>query len=127
MTDSAILTKLHGMNVTIPCDDSNWCEYQTYNEGFKLGVLAFPFSLKLHNDYFKELNSYEEFISIMKLVIEFRCDVVKRGWAIKYGFEFQGKTYPELESLSERELLNWADPRIHARWSLEDAKKEWFL
>ena len=115
-----------GINTTIPCDDSNWCEYQTYNEGFKLGVLQFPFSLKLHNNYFKELNNYEEFLKILKLVIDYRNDVIKRGWAIKYGFEFQGKEYPELEALSEKELINWVDPRPHARWSLNDARKEWF-
>ena len=114
------------VSLGVPCDDSNWCEYQTYNEGFKLGVLQFPFSLKLHNNYFKELNNYEEFLKILKLVIDYRNDVIKRGWAIKYGFEFQGKEYPELEALSEKELINWVDPRPHARWSLNDARKEWF-
>ncbi len=116
-------------NVTtsIPCDDSNWCEYQTYNEGFKLGVLKFPFSLKLHNAYFKTLNSYEEFIDILKIVIDFRNDVIKRGWAIKYGLPFQGKEYPELESLSQEELLVWKDPRPHARYSLDDVQEKELL
>ena len=124
--DLLIMMKTLGINTTIPCDDANWCEYQTYNEGFKLGVLQFPFSLKLHNNYFKNIKSYEDFIDILKKVIEFRNDVIKRGWAIKYGLEFQGKEYPELEDLTENELLNWKDPRPKARWSLDDAVEEWF-
>lgn len=124
--DLIIMMKILGINTTIPCDDANWCEYQTYNEGFKLGVLQFPFSLKLHNNYFKSIKSYDDFIDIFKKVIEFRNDVIKRGWAIKYGLEFQGKEYPELEDLTENELLNWKDPRPKARWSLDDAVEEWF-
>jgi len=109
---------------SIPCDDSNWCEYQTYKEGFNYGVLSFPFSLKLHNEYFKTLNSIEEFDDIMKRVIEFRCDEIKRGWAIKYGFAYKDVEYPELETLSEEELLNWKDPRGKVRWRLDDIEED---
>ena len=111
--------------VAVPCDDSNWCEYCTFNEGFKLDVLKFPFSLKLHNNYFIEMKSYDEFIELFKKVIEFRNDIIKRGWAIKYGFEFQGNDYPELEELTEEQLLIWKDPRPKARYSLDDIEEAW--
>jgi len=113
-----------GVNTTIPCDDSNWCEYQTYNEGFKLGILEYPFSLKLHRDYFKTINKYEDFEDILKKVIMFRNDEIKRGWAIKYGLSFHDTEYPELETLSERDLLSWVDPRPHARYDLDSIREE---
>ncbi len=81
--------------------------------------------MKLHNNYFKELENYDDFMKIFKLVIGFRNDKIKQGWAIKYGLEFQEKKYPELESLNEEQLLAWKDPRGHVRWSLDDIKEEW--
>ena len=90
-------------------------------------MLKFPFTLKLHNAYFKTLRTYDEFIEILKLVIDFRNDVIKRGWAIKYGLPFQDKEYPLLETLSEEELLNWRDPRPHPRWCLDDIEEEELL
>lgn len=110
------------LTVTIPCDDSNWCEYQTYKDGFNLGILQFPFSLKLHNDYFFQLDSYEEFEDIFSRVIEFRVNTIKKGWAIKYGFEYENIKYPLLEDLDKEILINWKDPRTHIRYNLDDIK-----
>ena len=113
-----------GLTTTVPCDDSNWCEYMTFKEGFNQNVLTFPFSLKLHNNCFKTLHNFEEFNQILKKVIDFRVNTIKKGWAIKYGLRYDGKEYPELESLSEAELISWRDPRVHARYSFDDIKEE---
>ena len=83
-----------GVSVAVPCDDANWCEYQTYNEGFRLKALEFPFSLKLRNSYFKELRSYGDFLDLSTRVIRFRSDVIKRGWAIKYRPGVPGERVP---------------------------------
>lgn len=112
------------IKTSIPCDDSNWCEYMTYKEGFELGVLTFPFSLKLHNDHFMTLNSLDEYLDILSLVIEFRAKTIKKGWAIKYGFEYEDIKYPLLEDLDEAALLNWKDPRGKVRYYLDDVKPE---
>lgn len=111
-------------NVLIPCDDSNWCEYLTFKEGFELGVLNFPFSIKLHNNYFYNINSYEEFLHIFKLIIDFRTYTIKKGWAIKYGVIFENIEYPSLENLSEEQLINWCDPRGNVKYNLKDIKIE---
>lgn len=113
-----------GNSVLIPCDDSNWCEFLTFKEGIELGVLEFPFSIKLHNNYFYNIESYDIFLSIMKQMIDFRIKTIKKGWAIKYGVIFENVEYPDLESLSEIELINWVDPRGKARYNLNEIKIE---
>ena len=80
--------------------------------------------MKLHNNYFTRLHNYEEFTEILKKVIDFRVNTIKKGWAIKYGLRYDGKDYPELESLNENELIGWKDPRLHARYSFDDIKEE---
>lgn len=110
--------------VQIPCDDSNWCEFCTFNEGFKLNVLNFPFSIKLHHDYFYTLESYEEFLSIFKKMIDFRTEIVKHGWAIKYGLDYKSESYKLLEEMTEEELVNWKDPRSNATYTLDKVTLE---
>ena len=109
-----------GIKTKVPCDDSNWCEYMTFKEGFTRGIIEFPFTLKLHNDTFWKVDSIENFDEFIEAVIDFRVKTIKRGWAIKYGASYDDEDFPLLEDLSESELLNWKDPRSNARYKLDD-------
>ena len=108
-----------GCTIKIPCDDANWNEYQTFNEGFKLNVLAFPFTIKLYHDYFYNLEDYDHFLKLYSEIIKFRTETIKVGWAIKYGLPYKDHEYTPLEDLKEDELLNWRDPRKDAKLDLE--------
>lgn len=105
--------------VLVPCDDSNWCEFCTFNEGFKNKILNFPFSIKLHHDYFLTLDSYDDFLNIFNKMISFRVETIRQGWAIKYGTSYKNESYSLLEDLSEQELINWKDPRPNVTYSLD--------
>jgi hypothetical protein len=52
-------------------------------------------------------------------MILFRVDIIKHGWAIKYGLSYNDETYELLENLSENELINWKDPRPNVAYSLD--------
>lgn len=108
-----------GMTIKVPCDDQNWNEYITFNEGFKLGVLTFPFTMKMYHDYFYNLDSYKDFEKVFSKIIEFRNDTIKNGWAIKYGLPYKDNEYRALDDLSEDELLVWRDPRPNAKLNLD--------
>lgn len=110
--------------IQIPCDDSNWCEFNTFNEGFKLELFKFPFTIKLHHDYFYTIESYEKFLEIFKKMISFRTDTIKLGWAIKYGLEYEDKSYDLLEDLNESQLITWKDPRPNATITLDMITEE---
>lgn len=110
--------------IEVPCDDSNWCEFSTFNEGFKLNLFKFPFTVKLHHNYFYSIDNYEQFLIIFKKMISYRTDVVKLGWAIKYGLEYEDKIYDLLEDLNEEQLINWKDPRSNAILNLDDLTEE---
>lgn len=111
--------KYENMNVKVPCDDSNWVEYQTFNEGFKHDILKFPFTIKLYHDYFYNINDYDDFFELYSKIIEFRTDTIKLGWAIKYGICYKDVDYKQLEDLSEQELISWKDPRPMAKLNLD--------
>ena len=113
-------------NVKIECDDSNWNEYQTFNEGFKLNLFSFPFSMKLYHDYFYNIKNYDHFLKLFSEVIKFRTNTIKLGWAIKYGLPYKDEDHPSLEDLSEEELINWKDPRKNAKMSLENLTEKDF-
>lgn len=104
----------------VPCDDCNWNEYDTINEGFKQGILKFPFTVKFYHDDFQSIDSYEEYKEILNRVIEFRIKTIKTGWALKYGLEYDGVEYKTLEEMDEKELLAFQDPRPGVNWQLEE-------
>lgn len=108
----------------VPCDDTNFNEFVTFDLGFKNDIFKFPFTLKLHHNTFISINSYEEFLDIFKKMIKTRVDIVKKGWAIKYGLEYDDESFPLLEDLSEKELLEWKDPRQDAVFSLDKLTEE---
>ena len=110
--------------IQVPSDDSNWCEFCTFNEGFKLGLFKFPFTIKLHHDNFLTINSYESFLEIYKKMIEFRSETIKNGWAVKYGLDYENTSYELLENLSESELITWKDPRPNVTISLDLIREE---
>ena len=110
--------------VSVPCDDANFNEFVNFNIGFEKDVFSFPFTIKLHHDTFLSLNSYDEFDLIFKKMIKYRSDVIKKGWAIKYGLEYDNEDYQLLEDLSENELLNWKDPRSDALYNLDKLTEE---
>ena len=103
----------------VPCDDTNWNEYSTFNEGFKLNILTFPFTIKLYHDYFYNIENYEMFLKFYEKVIKFRIETIKHGWAIKYGTSYKDQEYTPLEDLSEKELLVWKDPRKNVKMNLD--------
>jgi hypothetical protein len=105
--------------VNIPSDDSNWCEMCTFKEGFQNNILSFPFSIKLHHDFFLTLNSYDEFLNIFNKMIIFRTDTIKLGWAIKYGTSYNDEDYESLENMTEYQLVHWVDPRPNVTYSLD--------
>lgn len=111
--------KENGLTVNVPCDDSNWAEYMTFNEGLKSGVLSFPFSVKLYHDYFYNINVYEDFFELYSKIITFRTETIKHGWCIKYGLPYKDYEYTPLEDLTENELLIWRDPRNDAKLNLD--------
>jgi len=108
-----------GCNIKVPCDDANWNEYQTFNEGFKLNIFSFPFSIKLYHDYFYNIDNYDHFLKLYSEIIKFRTETIKVGWAIKYGLPYKDTEYVPLENLKEDELINWRDPRKDAKMDLE--------
>jgi len=110
--------------VKVPCDDCNWNEYLTFNEGFKLNIFSFPFSIKLYHEYFLNINDYNSFLKLFNEIIKFRTSTIKLGWAIKYGLSYNDKDYALLEDLSEKELLQWYDPRDGSKYSLEKLTEE---
>jgi hypothetical protein len=57
-------------------------------------------------------------------MITYRNNVIKLGWAVKYGLEYEEKTYELLENLNESELLNWKDPRNNATITLDSITEE---
>lgn len=113
-------------HTVVPCDDANWNEYMTFKMGFENNVLEYPFSMKLHNNTFFQIENYSDFEYVFNMIIEFRTKTIKKGWAIKYGLEYEGVKYPMLEDLSEIELINWVDPRAHARYRLNDLTMQIF-
>jgi len=117
---------LNNNKVLIPCDDCNWCEYNTINEGFKENILNFPFTLKFYHDDFQSINNYNEYKKLFNEIIKFRIDTIKCGWALKYGLEYNNIEYDVLEDLNEKQLLNFKDPRLKVNWQLEDITKKNF-
>jgi hypothetical protein len=57
-------------------------------------------------------------------MIEFRSETVKKGWAVKYGLEYDDKSYDLLENLNENELITWKDPRPNVAISLDLIREE---
>ena len=110
----------------VPCDDANWNEYSTFNEGFKLNLLIFPFTIKLYHDYFYNVENYEMFLKFYSEVIKFRTETIKHGWAIKYGISYKDNDYKPLEDLTEQELLVWRDPRKNVKMNLDMLTEEDF-
>lgn len=113
-----------GKIIQVPCDDANFNEFITFDIGFKNNIFQFPFTIKLHHDSFLSLSSYDEFESILNRMIKYRVETIKKGWAIKYGLEYDNDEFPLLEDLSEKELLNWKDPRPDALHELEKLTEE---
>jgi hypothetical protein len=103
----------------VPCDDSNFNEFVTFDIGFKNKIFGFPFTIKLHHDTFISLESYDEFVEIFNKMIKTRSEIVKKGWAIKYGVEYDNEEFSLLEDLSESELLEWKDPRQDVVYTLD--------
>lgn len=118
--------KNEDVNVRVPCDDSNWNEYLTFKNGLELGVFQYPFTIKLYHDYFYNVENYENFLEIFNEIIKFRTDVIRHGWALKYGISYKDNDYPELETLSENELLSWQDPRDDAKFTLDSITEDDF-
>lgn len=111
--------KENEMTIKIPCDDANWNEYLTFNEGLKNNILSFPFTMKLYHDYFLNFNSYDDFYELFSMVVKFRTETIKHGWAIKYGIPYKDIEYEPLEDLNENKLINWKDPRKFAKITLD--------
>ena len=57
-------------------------------------------------------------------MISFRTDTIKLGWAIKYGLEYEDKSYDLLEDLNESQLITWKDPRPNATITLDMITEE---
>ena len=108
----------------IPCDDANFCEFCTFREALKNEVATFPFTVKLHRDVFLSIDSMDEFNEMFNKMLDFRIKTIKKGWAVKYGAESEGVQYPLLEDLDEEELLKWKDPRVYAKFSMDDIKEK---
>ncbi len=118
--------KNENMTIKVPCDDANWNEYVTFNEGLKNNILSFPFTIKLYHDYFYGINSYEEFYELFSKIILFRTDTIKHGWCIKYGLPYKEFEYTPLEDLHEKQLIEWRDPRKDAKLNLDMLTEEDF-
>ena len=108
-----------GRETKIPCDDSNWCEYETFKMGIEKGILEYPFTLKLFESTFWSVETKDEFDIFMEKVVDFRIKTIKRGWAIKYGASYEDEDFPALEDLNEFQLITWKDPRPQAVMKLD--------
>ena len=89
-------------------------------EGISRGIIEFPFTMKLFEDTFWRVEDEVDFENLLDQVVEFRLKTIKKAWAIKYGVSYEGVDYPNLEDLSEQELLSWKDPRENVKYSLDD-------
>lgn len=107
-------------NVKIVCDDVRYIEYHNFYEAMKMGITKFPFTIMPSPDTFLSINNIEEFEELYKKILDFRIDNKKRCWAIQYGFSYKDDEYEQLENLTERELMNWKDPRKNAKYTLDD-------
>lgn len=110
--------------IQVPCDDANFNEFVTFDLAFNHNIFNFPFTIKLHHNTFLSIESYDEFKTIFNRMIKYRIEIIKKGWAIKYGLEYDNENFPLLEDLSENELLNWKDPRSNALYNLEKLTEE---
>lgn len=108
----------------VPSDDSNFNEFVTFDYAMKNELCEFPFTIKLYHDAFLSISSYNEFQNIFNKMIKYRIETIKKGWAIKYGVEYDGEEFPLLENLSEEELLEWKDPRQDASYNLNKLTEE---
>ena len=111
-------------NIKIVCDDIRYLEYHNFYEAMKLNVINFPCTIMPSQENFLSIKTFEQFEELYKQILKFRLDNKKRCWAIQYGFSYQDSNYEQLENLTEKELINWKDPRKDAKYTLNDVTME---